>query len=235
MEKRILIIIPCYNEEVSLPRLLEELRALTDITFSILVVNDCSTDNTASVINGLHADCLELPINLGIGGAMQSGFLYARHYNFDLAIQVDGDGQHPPTELHKLVTHQAGTGVNVVIGSRFLDKSTFRSTWSRRMGIRYLGVLNKLLTGMRIYDSTSGFRLLDREAIAIAAENYPDEYPEPESLVLFSKKGMRIAEVPVEMRERQGGISSIRNFGSFYYIVKVTIAMFYSFLRYTKK
>ncbi len=202
---------------------------------SILAVNDSSVDNTEAILKSNNINALNLPVNLGIGGAMQSGFMYARDNNFDIAIQVDGDGQHPPSELYKLLDHHFETGANIVIGSRFLALSSFRSTWARRIGIRYLHFINRLLTGNRIYDSTSGFRLFDRQAIEIASELYPDEYPEPESLILFSKYNLKIAEIPVNMRERQGGVSSIRNFSSFYYIVKVTIAMFYSFIRYIKK
>jgi len=235
MEKRILVIIPCYNEEASLPSLVEELRAVTAYPISMLAVNDCSVDNTADVITQCGINALHLPVNLGIGGAMQSGFLYARENDFDIAIQVDGDGQHPPSELHKLISHHLAHNTNVVIGSRFLSSSAFRSTPLRRVGIRYLHLLNRLLTGKKIYDSTSGFRLFDKKAIAVASESYPDEYPEPESLVMFSKAGLAVEEVAVDMRARQGGISSIRNFGSFYYIVKVTIAMCYSFIRYSKK
>lgn len=235
MEKRILVIIPCYNEEASLPSLVEELRAVTAYPISMLAVNDCSVDNTADVITQCGINALHLPVNLGIGGAMQSGFLYARENDFDIAIQVDGDGQHPPSELHKLIEHHLARNTNVVIGSRFLSASSFRSTPLRRVGIRYLHLLNRLLTGKKIYDSTSGFRLFDKKAIAVASESYPDEYPEPESLVMFSKAGLTVEEVAVDMRARQGGISSIRNFGSFYYIVKVTIAMCYSFIRYSKK
>jgi hypothetical protein len=235
MEKRILIIIPCYNEEASLPSLIDELRAVTVYPLSILAVNDCSIDNTAEAIARCGVDALHLPVNLGIGGAMQSGFLYARENDFDIAIQVDGDGQHPPSELPKLIAWHLSQHTNVVIGSRFISRSAFRSTWLRRIGIRYLHFLNRLLTGTRIYDSTSGFRLFDKKAIEIACELYPDEYPEPESLVLFSRRGLSIAEVAVDMRARQGGVSSIKNFGSFYYIVKVSIAMCYSFIRYSKK
>ncbi len=235
MGKRILIIIPCYNEEASLPALVKELRTIGAYGLSILAVNDCSTDRTAEVIRKLGINSLELPINLGIGGAMQSGFLYAQENNFDVAVQMDGDGQHPPAELHKLLEYHLNKGTNVVIGSRFITRSDFRSTWTRRIGIRYLYLFNKLLTGKHIYDSTSGFRLLDKQAIDIAASMYPDEYPEPESLILFSKYGLQVAEVAVNMRTRQGGVSSIKSFTSFYYIVKVTIAMFYSYIRYSKK
>ena len=170
-------------------------------------------------------------MNLGIGGAVQTGILYARENDFDLAIQLDGDGQHPPKELPKLINHHLETGANIVIGSRFLEKEGFQSSFARRMGIKYFHWVNRLMTGEQIYDSTSGFRLFDRKAIALASLSYPDEYPEPESLVVFSKAGLKIAEVPVVMAERQSGQSSIRSFGSLYYCFKVTLAMFFSFIR----
>ena len=196
-----------------------------------MIVNDCSKDNTSAVAKEHKATVVDLPINLGIGGAVQTGILYARDNGFDIAIQLDGDGQHPPGELPKLINHHLQTGANVVIGSRFLDKEGFQSSFTRRLGIRYFHWVNRLLTGLQIYDSTSGFRLFDRKAIELAAVNYPDEYPEPESLVVFSKAGLKIAEVAVIMSERQGGQSSIRSFGSLYYCFKVSLAMLFSFIR----
>ena len=146
---------------------------------------------------------------------------------------MDGDGQHPPKELIKLLNHQKTTGANVVIGSRFIENVGFQSSASRRAGIRYFYRLNKLFTGKKIYDSTSGFRLFDKKAISLGARYYPDDYPEPESLVMFSKYGLAIEEVPVIMSHRLGGQSSIRNFSALYYCIKVTIAMFFSFIRKT--
>ncbi|MGZ3945569.1 MAG: glycosyltransferase family 2 protein, partial [Mucilaginibacter sp.] len=223
MPGKVLIVIPCYNEEASLPSLLPELLSTTlpnGYQLEALIVNDCSKDNTSAVAKKHKATVVDLPINLGIGGAVQTGILYARDNNFDIAIQLDGDGQHPPKELPKLISHHLETGANVVIGSRFLEKEGFQSSFARRLGIKYFHWVNRLLTGLQIYDSTSGFRLFDRKAIELAAVNYPDEYPEPESLVVFSKAGLKIAEVAVVMAPRQGGQSSIRSFGSLYYCFK---------------
>jgi len=234
MPGKVLIVIPCYNEEASLPGLLPELLSTTlpnGCQLEVLIVNDCSKDNTSAVAKKHNATVIDLPVNLGIGGAVQTGILYARENDFDIAIQLDGDGQHPPKELPKLINHQLETGANVVIGSRFLEKQGFQSSFARRMGIKYFHWVNRLMTGEQIYDSTSGFRLFDRKAIAVASGYYPDEYPEPESLVVFSKVGLKIAEVPVIMAERQGGQSSIRSFGSLYYCFKVSLAMFFSFIR----
>jgi glycosyltransferase involved in cell wall biosynthesis len=233
MPKQLLIIIPCYNEQASLPLLLPELSTLhlPGYTITTLVVNDCSTDDTVAIAQQHNAKVLDLPINLGIGGAVQSGLLYAAQYNFDLAVQMDGDGQHPPKELIKLITCYEATGANLVIGSRFIEKEGFQSSFTRRLGISYFHWLNRFFTGLHIFDSTSGYRLFDKKAIALASAYYPDEYPEPESLVYFSKAGLSIKETPVVMVNRQGGQSSIRNFTSLYYCIKVTIAMVFSAIR----
>lgn len=234
MQKKVLIVIPCYNEEIALPRLLAELTSLklpAQYTLTVLAVNDCSKDKTVDVAKNYDIKILDLPNNLGIGGAVQSGFKYAKRNDFDLAIQLDGDGQHPPTEIIKLLNAHESSGAEIVIGSRFLDKEGFQSSLIRRMGIKYFYKLNQLLTGNNIYDSTSGFRLLGRKAIDIAAENYPDDYPEPESLVTFARAGLKIKEVPVVMSHRMGGKSSIGSFSAIFYSVKVTMSMFFSFIR----
>ncbi|MGZ3750762.1 MAG: glycosyltransferase family 2 protein [Mucilaginibacter sp.] len=236
MPGKVLIVIPCYNEEAALPLVLNELRQTRlpgGYQMQVLVVNDCSKDNSSAVAKKHGATVIDLPVNLGIGGAVQTGILYARDNGFDLAIQLDGDGQHPPKELPKLIAFHLETGANVVIGSRFLEKEGFQSSFARRMGIKYFHFLNRLLTGLHIYDSTSGFRVFDRAAIEIAAVNYPDEYPEPESLVVFSKAGLKIGEVAVVMSHRLGGKSSIRHFHSLYYCIKVSLAMLFSFIRKT--
>lgn len=237
MLKKILIVIPCYNEEAALPLLLQELKQLqlpSEYSLTALVVNDCSKDQTVEVAKKHQVKVLDLSNNLGIGGAVQAGFKYAKRNDFDIAIQLDGDGQHPPTEIIKLLNAKAQFDADIVIGSRFLANEGFQSSWMRRLGIKYFYRLNQLLTGNNIYDSTSGFRLLGRNAIAIAAENYPDDYPEPESLVIFSRAKLKIKEVPVVMSHRLGGISSIGNFASIYYCIKVTMSMLFSFIRKPK-
>ena len=236
MPGKVLIVIPCYNEEAALPSILNELQQTTlpgGYQLEVLVINDCSKDNTSAVAKKSHATVIDLPVNLGIGGAVQTGIIYARDNGFDIAIQLDGDGQHPPKELAKLISFHLETKANIVIGSRFLEKEGFQSSFARRLGIKYFHWVNRLMTGLQIYDSTSGFRLFDRKAIGIAAINYPDEYPEPESLVTFSKAGLMIAEVAVIMSPRLGGKSSIRHFGSIYYCIKVSLAMLFSFIRKT--
>jgi glycosyltransferase involved in cell wall biosynthesis len=234
MKIKTLVIVPCYNEQQALPALLTDLRNAfhpENYSLHVAVINDCSTDNTDQVAKAHNAKLINLPVNLGIGGAVQSGLKYALKNNFNLAIQMDGDGQHPPAELHKLLNCHAQTGSNVVIGSRFIEKKGFQTTFMRRAGIKYFHWLNRFFTGLYIYDSTSGFRLFDQKAIALAADVYPDDYPEPESLLIFSKAGLTISETPVEMAHRNGGKSSIGNLASFYYALKVTLAMFFSFIR----
>ncbi|MGZ3756505.1 MAG: glycosyltransferase family 2 protein [Mucilaginibacter sp.] len=234
MSPKVLIIIPCYNEEASLPHVLKQL-ALAKLPsayeMKVIVVNDCSTDNTKAAAKKHNITVLDLPVNLGIGGAVQTGIKYAQKHNFDLAIQLDGDGQHPPAEIIKLINAYERLSSNVIIGSRFIDKQGFQSSLMRRVGIRYFYWLNRIFIGKAIFDSTSGFRLLDKKAIQIAAKNYPDEYPEPQSIVMFSKLGLTVNEVPVIMSHRLGGQSSISATASLYYCIKVTIAMLFSFIR----
>lgn len=234
MAQKVLVIIPCYNEEASLPTVLTNLQSLKlsrDYELKPLVVNDCSKDNTRPVAEKFKVTVLNLPMNLGIGGAVQTGFKYALRYGFDLAIQLDGDGQHPPAEITKLLEAYQSSSANVIIGSRFINRDGFQSSFLRRMGINYFYWLNRVFAGVPVYDSTSGFRLLDRKAIECAARSYPDDYPEPESLIMFAKAGLKIKETPVVMSHRLGGQSSIRRGSSLYYMIKVTIAMFFTFIR----
>ena len=231
---RIAAIIPAYNEEASITAVVRDIRAVAasaGLHIDAVVVNDCSTDNTASIIDKLDCIPLHLPINLGIGGAVQTGFQYAFEKGYDYAVQVDGDGQHPAEELPKLFDAIRGKQFDIVIGSRFIAKEGFQSTVLRRTGITYFRWLNRLFTGLDISDSTSGLRMINRKALQIVSENYPDEYPEPEAIVLYSKHGLKVGEVAVTMRERQGGVSSIGTFSALYYMWKVTIAILFTFIR----
>ena len=231
---KLLIIIPCYNEAISLPGLfssLVNLQVPDSYKMEVVIVNDCSRDETKLVAKKHNIRVLDLPVNLGIGGAVQTGLKYARDNGFDLAVQMDGDGQHPPQELLKMLLCQQETKANLVIGSRFIEKQGFQSSFTRRLGINYFHWLNRMFTGTSIYDSTSGYRLFDKKALTLAAANYPDDYPEPESLIIFAKAGLTVKEQPVVMQYRQGGVSSIRNLAPLYYCIKVTIAMLFSFMR----
>jgi glycosyltransferase involved in cell wall biosynthesis len=231
---RIAIIVPAYNEEQALAGVVHDMVRVAKrekLDLQVVVVNDCSTDGTALVMDQLPCIGIHLPVNLGIGGAVQTGFKYAFENGFDFAVQMDGDGQHPAEELPLLLKEQEQQGWDVVIGSRFIKKEGYQSSAVRRLGINYFSRLNKLMLGIRLSDCTSGFRLLNQKALALAAENYPDEYPEPESIVLFSRNQLRIGEVAVSMLERQGGVSSIGRMNSVYYMVKVSLAIFFTYIR----
>lgn len=234
---KIAAIIPAFNEEKSIASVVAEINALRNVAgldVDAIVINDCSGDHTAEIASKIECVLINLPVNLGIGGAVQTGFKYALLKDYDYAVQIDGDGQHPPAEIAKLLKAMQEQKLDVVIGSRFIDKLGFQSTFTRRMGINYFMLLNSLLTGQRITDSTSGLRLINRKALEIVGNNYPDEYPEPESLVLYAFNKLKIGEVAVVMRERQGGVSSIGNLASLYYIFKVSLAMFFTYLRTRK-
>jgi len=231
--KNVAIIIPAFNEEKSLTALLNEIDNLETPDFNLisLVVNDASTDNTLQILESNNCNFLDLPVNLGIGGAVQSGLIWAYQNDFDYAIQVDGDGQHPPSEIPILLEAISDLKSNVIIGSRFLNNEGFQSTALRRFGITYLKYLNKLLTSKTIHDSTSGFRVFDKKAISLCAKNYPDEYPEPVSIIIFLKNDLKIEEVAVKMKEREFGQTSIKSFKQLYYIIKVSLAIFYNFIK----
>lgn len=232
--KRIAVIIPAYNEEASIEAVVNNVRKIGkehSLLLVPVVVNDCSKDNTAAIIDDLDCIAIHLPINLGIGGAVQTGFKYAFSKGYDYAIQTDGDGQHPAEEIPKMVEMLEKNELDVVVGSRFITKEGFQSSTLRRIGIRYFMWLNQALIGLKITDNTSGFRLINRKALSIVTEYYPDEYPEPEAIILYHKKGLRIGELPVVMRERQGGVSSISSSRSVYYMFKVTLAIVFTYFR----
>lgn len=225
-----LVIIPAYNERKSI------LRTVNDVLenapgFDYVIVNDCSTDETLKFCREHHLNVVNLPINLGIGGAVQTGYLYALNHNYDMAVQFDGDSQHDASYLNEMAEYLVTNGLDMVIGSRFIEKEGFQSSLMRRIGIRYFTVLIKILTGKTILDPTSGMRLVNRDVIEIYANDYPRDYPEPESVVSILNKRKQVAEVPVVMRERFEGVSSISIGKSVYYMVKVTMAILMERLR----
>lgn len=231
--RKIGIVIPCYNEQDNVLDLYQELITMPcDPRFEIIPVfiNDCSSDQTAEILRQNNINFIDLPVNLGIGGAVQTGYKYCYQHGFDMAVQMDGDGQHPPAELYKILEPFLSESVDVVIGSRYLTKEGFQSTALRRTGINYFKWLNKTLVGVTISDSTSGYRALNRKAMELVSDYYPDEYPEPEAIILYSLAQLKIIEVPVTMRERQGGESSIKNFKAVYYMVKVTLSTLFLFI-----
>jgi glycosyltransferase involved in cell wall biosynthesis len=224
--KKILIIIPAYNEEKSIANVLRSLDS-QQRGYVCAVINDGSVDSTqeAAERTGLGV-VIRLPSNIGIGGAVQTGFKYGVYNDFDLAVQFDGDGQHLAEEIPKILGPIEAGLCDACIGSRFLEKTTgFQSTFARRMGIRLLEVVNYMLSGQKVTDSTSGFRAYNREAIKFLSQNYPTDYPEPETLVLLGKNHFSVKEVSVQMIERQDGVSSISGFRSVYYMLKVILAM----------
>jgi glycosyltransferase involved in cell wall biosynthesis len=235
---KILIIIPAYNEEKNIKNLIVQLDQLDKpgtSKFEVIVVNDKSTDNTLDVLKQLDIKFIDLPCNLGIGGAVQTGYKYAKLNNFDIAIQVDGDGQHDPVFIDKLIRPIVEGEADLVIGSRYLNKEGFQSTILRRIGIRYFSNVIKFFTGQLITDPTSGFRACNNKVIDEFVAYYPVDYPEPESIVSILRTGHVIQEIPVIMTERLNGKSSINSFKSIYYMIKVSIAIFIDALRKERK
>ena len=221
---KVLLIIPAYNEEESLRSLIEEIKTVCS-GMDYLVVNDCSSDDTERLLEELGANYISLPCNMGIGGAVQSGYRYAAQNGYDIAIQIDGDGQHDVRFVKDMVKLIEDKQADVVIGSRFIDKEGFQSSQARRIGIRILSMLIRLMCGAKVKDVTSGFRAVNRRFIELFAENYPDDYPEPEVIVTTKLYGAVIKELPVVMRERTTGKSSINLKRSIYYMIKVSLAI----------
>src|SRR6266540_2951988 len=221
---RVAAIVPAFNEARNLPRLAEALRAHAPAC-DVCVVDDGSTDETARVAASLGWTVLRLALNLGIGGAVQAGYLWALEHGYDVAVQIDGDGQHDPSFLAALLAPLEAGAADVVIGSRFLADGGFRSTLVRRAGIRYLSWFLRLRCGARVTDPTSGFRAAGKTAIALFARYYPSDYPEPEAIALARRAGLRLAEAPVHMHDREHGRSSITMLRSVYYLVKVSLAL----------
>lgn len=227
-------IVPAYNEQNAIATVVNDLNSMAkhnSIHLDVIVVNDCSTDSTSSIIVELNCTGLNLPVNLGIGGAVQTGFKYAYRNGYDFAFQIDGDGQHPAEELPKLIQAQKENNWDVVIGSRFIEKTGFQSSAIRRTGINYFKLLIKFLVNIRITDTTSGFRMINRKALEIVNNYYPDEYPEPEAIIVYAKNKLSIGETAVNMRERQGGVSSIGRQASVYYMLKVSLSIIFTYIR----
>lgn len=234
MNSSIAIIIPAFNEEKTIAHVVKSVTELIEknnFQAKIVIINDCSTDRTREIAQEIKCTTLNLPINLGIGGAMQTGFRYAFENGFDYAIQIDGDGQHPACEIPKLLSAIQEKKYDIVIGSRFILKQGFQSSALRRIGISWFRWLNKFLIGVYVRDSTSGFRIINRKALAVFSQNYPDEYPEPETIVLAKKNNLSIGEVPITMKERQGGKSSIGFFSGVYYMWKATLGIIFTFIK----
>jgi glycosyltransferase involved in cell wall biosynthesis len=228
---KLLIIIPAYNEEGSIARVIRSVRSCR-AEADIVVINDGSTDRTGAEAEETgEAAVIHMPFNIGIGGAMQTGYLYAARGGYDIAVQLDGDGQHDARELDKLLAPLLAGEADCCLGSRFLHKTEYRSSVPRRLGSRFFAWMVHRMTGAKITDPTSGFRAVNRPVIERFAADYPQDYPEVEAIVQLRRQGFRLVEMPVRMRERQSGASSITPLKSLYYMVKVSLAVLMTGLR----
>lgn len=234
MSKKKLIIIPAYNESACIEKTVQDIIEHAK-GFDYVVINDCSTDDTRKICEKNGFNLINLPVNLGIGGAVQTGYLYGYRNGYDMAVQVDGDGQHDPAFLNTMAEYLEKENLDMVIGSRFIEKKGFQSSGMRRLGIRYFSILIKLLTGTVITDPTSGLRLVNRKVMKEFSENYPKDYPEPETVVAILCRNCSVKEIPVIMRKRMGGVSSISMKKSVYYMVKVTLAILFEKIRGGKR
>ena len=230
--QRRIAIVPAYNEAGNIGRVVDELRAF-DPELDVVVVSDGSADATSEVARAHGAHVVTLPFNLGIGGAVQTGFRYAWENGYELAVRCDGDGQHDPSELPKVLAPVVAGDADIVVGTRFGGDDSFRSTAARRIGIRMLAAIVSLIARQRVTDTTSGFQALNRRALGLFAADYPHDYPEVEGMVMTIKHQLRLQEVPVRMREREHGSSSITAFRSIYYMAKVLLALFVGLFRRT--
>jgi glycosyltransferase involved in cell wall biosynthesis len=220
---RSVAIVPAFQERASIARVVEDIRRLSSA--DVVVIDDGSGDGTAAEAVRAGARVITLPFNLGIGSAVQTGYMVALEGGYDIAIQVDGDGQHPAEEIDRLIAALGETGADIVVGSRFIGGGAYRAPFGRRLGIAVFARLVSLVTGVRMTDTTSGFRASGRRAIALFAAAYPHDYPEVEAVIIAHRAGLRLVEIPVEMRERQGGRSSITPLKSGYYMLKVIMAI----------
>ncbi|MCM1577254.1 MAG: glycosyltransferase family 2 protein [Ruminococcus sp.] len=224
MSEKVLIIIPAYNEAENIERVVDNL-INNYPQYDYVIVNDCSTDNTEEIIRRRGYNYISLPVNLGIGGGVQCGYLYAVEKGYDIAVQIDGDGQHDPAYIEKLIRPITEGKADMTIGSRFIEKEGFQTSALRRLGINIIRIVIKICCGVTVTDTTSGFRAANREAAEYFSLNYAQDYPEPEAIVSAALNGFTVADVPVVMKERAGGVSSINAKRSVYYMIKVSLAL----------
>lgn len=238
--KKILLIIPAYNEEKSILNVVNKIYNYNkeiNTKYDVVVINDGSSDNTEKILCENNINHIKLISNLGIGGAVQTGYKYALENDYDIAVQFDGDGQHDIRYVKDIIKPIIDNDANMVIGSRFIDKSTskFKSSKARQIGIKMISFFIKLVTSKKIYDTTSGFRAVDKELIKKFSNSYPVEYPEPVSTTEILKKGYKVEEVAVSMNERETGISSIRMWKNCYYMINVILYILVIGIRRYKK
>ncbi|QCT71589.1 glycosyltransferase family 2 protein [Eubacterium maltosivorans] len=224
---KVLVIVPAYNEQDSIESVIENLKEITipNIKLDYVIINDCSIDNTKKICLEKNYNFIDLPVNLGIGGGVQTGYKYAVEQDYDIAIQMDGDGQHDPFFIKNLIEPIINNQADMVIGSRFITKEGFQSSGARRIGINMLRILIKSLSGKEIKDTTSGFRATNKALTTFFSMYYASDYPEPEAIIAATLNNFTIKEVSVVMSERKGGESSIKAFKSVYYMIKVFLAI----------
>jgi len=229
--QRLVAIVPAWNESGAIGGVVDEIKEL-DAAIDVVVIDDCSTDDTADVAESHGATVLRLPFNVGIGGAVQTGIRYARDEGYEVAVRLDGDGQHAASEIPKILDPVAAGDADLVIGSRFVDPGgVYRPPFARRIGIGVFARLVSILGGQRVTDTTSGFVALNRAGIELFASEFPHDYPEVEATLVALRSGLRVTQVQVVMRERTTGSSSITFVRSLYYIVKVMLALLVASLR----
>lgn len=229
----VLIIIPAYNEEKNITSVINNLTTNYS-QYDYIIINDGSTDSTEQICKEHGFNYVTLPSNLGIGGGVQTGYLYAKENNYDIAVQIDGDGQHNPLYIQSAIEY-LNKGFDMVIGSRFITREGFQSSGIRRIGISFLSTIIKILCHTKIYDVTSGFRICNRRMIEFFAQNYAQDYPEPEAIVNAVLHNFKVSEIPVVMNERLDGKSSISSFKSIYYMIKVSISLILTKITLDKK
>lgn len=228
---KVLIIIPAFNEQDSIQCTLRDIKGLAE-SWDVLVVDDGSSDKTVQYVEDLGISVISLPFNIGIGGAVSMGFLYALKKGYDVVVRVDADGQHDALSIQSVLDPILTQGADVCIGSRFKgEDATYRSSFLRRIGIDFFAKLITFLIEESVTDPTSGFNAFNQKAIQLFAQHYPSDYPEPEAIVIAKRAGLRVIEVPVKMNSRIAGVSSIRYFKTLYYMIKVTLAIALNYLR----
>lgn len=228
-EKKILVIVPAYNEEKNIAAVIRKIKKFPGI--DVVVVNDGSYDSTSAIAKAERACVIDLPFNLGIGGAVQTGYLYALRNGYDFAVQIDADGQHNPKEIYKLIEPLIDGQADMVVGSRFVQFTGYKAPMARKIGIMVFSAVVSLINRQKFRDTTSGYRAVNRGVIAYFVENYPTDYPEVETLVILRRKGFTIKEIPVNMTRRVHGQSSITPLKSLYYMVKVLFALLMNVMR----
>jgi glycosyltransferase involved in cell wall biosynthesis len=228
-----LVIVPAFNEANNIGQVVDEIFG-ANLGLDVLVIDDGSHDGTGEIARAHGARVITLPFNLGIGGAVQTGLKFAYRKQYDVAIQIDGDGQHVPSEVPLLLAPLQRHEADVCIGSRYLGPSHYHTPFMRRLGILIFSAINSVLIGQRITDNTSGFRAFNRRAIEFLSANYPSDYPEPEAVVILGRNGFRLKELAVKMRPRSNGQSSINSVRAIYYMVKVLLAILIDVFKLTK-